>query len=46
MRMIPHTLHSVNGGASRVILLSNDTDVVVLGLQYRSLWKGHGLKEL
>ena len=41
-----HALHSVNGGASRVILLSNDTDVVVLGLHYWSLLKGHGLKEL
>ena len=46
VRMIPHALHSVNGGASRVILLSNDTDVVVLGLHYWSLLKGHGLKEL
>ena len=25
VRMIPHALHSVNGGASKVILLSNDT---------------------
>ena len=46
VRMIPHALHSVNGGPSRVILLSNDTDVVVLGLHYRSLLKGHDLKEL
>ena len=46
VRMIPHALHSVNGGASRVILPSNDTDVVVLGLHYWSLLKGHGLKEL
>ena len=46
VRMIPHALHSVKGGALRVILLSNDTDVVVLGLHYWSLLKGHGLKEL
>ena len=46
VRMIPHALHSVNEGASRVILLSNDMDIVVLGLHYRSLLKGHGLKEL
>ena len=44
VRMIPHALHSVSEGASRVILLSNDTDIVVLGLHYRSLLKGHGLK--
>ena len=46
VRMIPHALHSVNGAASKVILLSNDTDVVVLGLHYWSLLKGHGLEEL
>ena len=46
VRMIPHALHSVNGGALKVILLSNDTDVVVLGLHYWSLLKGHGLEEL
>ena len=46
VRMIPHALHSVNEGASRVILLSNDTNVVVFGLHYRSLLKGHGLKEM
>ena len=46
VRMIPHALHSVNKGASRIILLSNDTDVFVLGLHYWSLLKGHGLKEL
>ena len=42
--MIPHALHSVNGGASRVILLSNDTDVVVLGLHYWSLLKDMALR--
>ena len=46
VRMIPHTLHAVNCGASRVVFLSNDTDVVVLGLHYWNLLKGHGLKEL
>ena len=46
VRMIPHALHSVNEGASRVILLSNNTDIVVLGLHYRNLLKGHGLKEM
>ena len=30
VRMIPHALHSVNAGASRVILLSNDTDAVIV----------------
>lgn len=46
VRMIPHALHAVKGGASRTILLSNDTDVLVLGLHYWNLLRGYGLKEL
>ena len=43
VRMIPHAL---NCGASREVILSKDTDVMVLGLYYWNLLKGHGLKEL
>ena len=43
---IPHALDTTNCGAKRVLLLSNDTDVVVLGLHYWSILKAHGLKEL
>ena len=43
VRMIPHAL---NCGASRVVILSKDTDVMVLGLHYWNLLKSHGLKEL
>ena len=46
VRMIPHALHAVNCGASRVVILSNDTDVMVLELHYWNLLKDHGLKEL
>ena len=46
VRMIPHTLHAVNCGATRVVLLSSDTDVMVLGLHYWNILKCHGLKEL
>jgi len=46
VRTIPHVLDATNCGANQVILLSNDTDVVVLGLHYWSIWKAHGLKEL
>ena len=42
----PHALHAVNCGTSRVVLLSNDTDVMVLGLHYWNILKVHGLKEL
>jgi len=46
VRTIPHTLDATNYGAKQVVLLSNDTDVVVLGLHYWSILKAHGLKEL
>ena len=45
-RIIPHALHAVNCGATRVVLLSNDTDVMVLALHFWNIFKGHGLKEL
>jgi len=45
VRTIPHVLDATNCGV-RVLLLSNDTDVVVLGLHYWSILKAHGLKEL
>ena len=43
VRMIPH---APNCEASRVVILSKDTDAMVLGLHYWNLLKGHGLKEL
>ena len=43
VRMIPHAL---NCGASRVVILSKDTDGMVPGLHYWNLLKGHCLKEL
>ena len=46
VRIIPHALHAVCNGAKRVVLLSNDTDVVVLGLNYWDLLKSHGLREI
>ena len=46
VRTIPHALHDVNCGVSRVVLISNDIDVMVLGLHYWNLIKGHGLIEL
>ena len=42
VRMIPH---APKCEASRVVILSKDTDVMVLGLHYWNLLKGHGLKE-
>jgi len=46
VRTIPHALDATNCGTKRVVLLSNGTDVVVLGMHYWSILKAHGLKEL
>lgn len=46
VRIIPHVLHAVCSGATRVVVLSNDTDVMVLGLNYWDLLKSHGLREM
>ena len=46
VRMIPLARHSVNRGASRDILLSNDIDVMILGLHCWSLFHLHGIKEV
>ena len=32
--VIPHSLHAAKGMAKRIIILSNDTDVIVLGLHF------------
>ena len=46
VRTIPHALDATNYGAKQVVLLSNDTDVVVLGLHFCSILKARELKEL
>ena len=43
--LIPHVLDDVQHGTVNIILLSNDTDVVVLCLHYWHLLKSHGLKD-
>ncbi|KAG1707506.1 Ankyrin repeat and death domain-containing protein 1A [Nymphon striatum] len=46
VRLIPHALHAANHGSTRIVILSNDTDVMVLALHYWDIFKHHGLKEL
>ena len=46
VRIIPHALDAVTLGSTRVVLMSNDTDVLVISLCYWDLFKAHGLKEL
>lgn len=46
VRIIPHARHAVENGTKRVVIISNDTDVVILALHYWSLLKAHGLQEM
>ena len=46
VKVIPHAFHAVCNGVTRVVILSSDTDVMVLGLHYWDYLKKCGLKEL
>ena len=46
VRTIPHALDATNCGTERVVLLSNDTDLVVIGMHHWSIMRAHVLKEL
>ena len=46
LRLIPHAFHATQEMAKRVVILSNDTDVLVLGLHYFHVLCHQGMKEL
>ena len=46
VRFIPHAMHATKGGADRVVILSNDIDVLVLVLYFWQELHAHGLSEL
>ena len=46
IRLILHISYCIQKGFTRIIIISNDTDVVVLVLYYVPLFKRKGLKEL
>ena len=46
LRLFPHALHAATHGIQRVVILSNDTDVLVLAVHYWSILQSHGLQEL
>ena len=46
VRIIPHAMHVTTAGTTRLVVLSSDTDVLVLILYYWNLFHNHGLKEL
>ena len=45
-RIVPHVMHAVTHGISRIIVLSADTDVFVLMVFYWNVLHSHGLSEL
>ena len=46
IRIIPHILYATEKGSEPVIVLSNDTDILVLNLYYTEKFKRKGLKEI
>jgi DTW domain-containing protein YfiP len=42
LQIVPHVNWAVQNGAKRVVVLSNDTDVVALLLRFMSHWKSAG----
>ena len=45
-RLIIHVLDSAKAGITRTVLLSNDTDVLILALHHWHIFHAHGLEEL
>ena len=45
-RLVPHVLHSINCGTDYILVISNDTDVIVYMLYYWEIFCSAGLKEL
>ena len=45
-RIIPHLYYEASNGHKRFVVVSNDTDAVVLILSYTHLLLSKGLKEL
>ena len=46
MRLVPHAIHATQTGAKRLVILSGDTDVMVLALYFNTDLKTNDLREL
>ena len=46
MWLVPHAIHATQTGAKRLVILSGDTDVMVLALYFNTDLKTNGLSEL
>ena len=44
--MLPHALHTTKRGVLRIVLLSNDADVLVWDMHAWALLECHGLRKL
>ena len=46
VRMIPHILYAIKSGSQRIVILSNNTDILVLVLHYIDKFLRKGVKEI
>lgn len=46
VRLIPHAMHAIHRGTTRILILCSDTDVFVLGLSFWNQMSSAGLQEL
>ena len=45
VRLIPHVIHAVLAGTERIVILSSNTDVMVIALYFWNLLNSHGLRQ-
>ena len=46
LRIIPHILYAIKKGSTQIVILWNDTDVLLLVLHYLEKYKKKGVKEI
>lgn len=46
MRIIPHSLHAVRSICTRIVILSSDSDVIVVAMYFYHIFAANGLREL
>ena len=46
VRLVPHAIHATQTGAKRLVILSGDTNVIILALYFNTDLKTNGLSEL
>ena len=46
MRLVTHAIHATQTGAKRLVILSGDTDVIVLALYFNADLKTNGQRKL